>query len=66
LGKIVRITGPVVIADDMRGSEMYELVKVGEEGLIGEIIGLDGTRATRSGNSSRKSRRAQRLSKVIS
>jgi V/A-type H+-transporting ATPase subunit A len=46
LGKIVRITGPVVIADDMRGSEMYELVKVGEEGLIGEIIGLDGARAT--------------------
>ncbi len=46
MGKIVRVTGPVVIADDMRGSEMYELVKVSEEGLIGEIIGLDGTRAT--------------------
>ncbi len=46
MGKIVRITGPVVIADDMRGSEMYELVKVGEEGLIGEIIGLEDTRAT--------------------
>lgn len=46
MGRIVRVTGPVVIADDMRGSEMYELVKVGEEGLIGEIIGLDGTRAT--------------------
>jgi V/A-type H+-transporting ATPase subunit A len=46
LGRIVRITGPVVIADDMRGSEMYELVKVGEEGLIGEIIGLEGARAT--------------------
>jgi V/A-type H+-transporting ATPase subunit A len=46
LGKIVRITGPVVLADDMLGSEMYELVKVGEEGLIGEIIGLEGTRAT--------------------
>ncbi|MDI6819590.1 MAG: V-type ATP synthase subunit A [Candidatus Hodarchaeaceae archaeon] len=46
MGKIVRITGPVVIADDMKGSEMYELVKVGEEGLIGEIIGLTGDRAT--------------------
>jgi len=46
LGKIVRITGPVVIADDMRGSEMYELVKVGEEELIGEIIGLENDRAT--------------------
>jgi len=46
LGKIVRITGPVVIADGMRGSEMYELARVGEEGLIGEIIGLTGDRAT--------------------
>jgi V/A-type H+-transporting ATPase subunit A len=46
MGTIVRITGPVVIAEGMRGSEMYELVKVGEEGLIGEIIGLAGDRAT--------------------
>jgi len=46
LGKIIRITGPVVIANEMKGSEMYELVKVGEEGLIGEIIGLTGDRAT--------------------
>ena len=46
MGKIVRITGPVVIADDMKGSEMYELARVGEEGLIGEIIGLAGDRAT--------------------
>ena len=46
MGKINRITGPVVIADDMRGSEMYELVKVGEQGLMGEIIGLAGNRAT--------------------
>lgn len=46
MGKIVRITGPVVIADGMKGSEMYELAKVGEEGLIGEIIGLTSDRAT--------------------
>lgn len=46
MGKIIRITGPVVIADGMKGSEMYELVRVGEEGLIGEIIGLAGDRAT--------------------
>jgi len=36
----------VVIADKMKGSEMYELVKVGEEGLMGEIIGLTEDRAT--------------------
>jgi V/A-type H+-transporting ATPase subunit A len=46
LGKIVRITGPVIIADGMRGSAMYELARVGEERLIGEIIGLTDDRAT--------------------
>ena len=46
MGKIIRITGPVVIASGMKGSEMYELARVGEQGLIGEIIGLTGDRAT--------------------
>ena len=46
MGKIVRISGPVVIAGDMKGAEMYELVKVGEEELLGEIIGLTDDRAT--------------------
>ncbi len=34
-----------MIADGLRGSEMYELVRVGEEKLIGEIIGLNEDRA---------------------
>ncbi len=46
MGKIIRVAGPVVIADGMRGSEMYEVVRVGEEGLIGEIIALAGDQAT--------------------
>jgi V/A-type H+-transporting ATPase subunit A len=45
LGKIIRVTGPVVIADGMEGSGMYEMVRVGEEGLIGEIIGLQGSKS---------------------
>jgi len=45
MGKIIRITGPVVIAEGMEGSKMYEMVRVGEEGLIGEIIGLQGGKA---------------------
>ena len=36
----------MVIADGMKGAEMYELVKVSEEGLVGEIIGLTEDRAT--------------------
>lgn len=44
-GVIDRIAGPLVIADRMRGCEMYELIKVGDEGLMGETIRLDGARA---------------------
>ncbi|MFH1722653.1 MAG: ATP synthase subunit A [Candidatus Altiarchaeota archaeon] len=41
-GRITRIAGPLVEADGMRGVKMYEIVRVGEEHLIGEIIKLDG------------------------
>ena len=44
-GVIAKITGPLVIADNMRGCEMYEVIKVGEEGLLGETIRLDGDSA---------------------
>ncbi len=46
MGKIIRVAGPVVVADGMKGSEMYEVVRVGEEGLVGEIIALSGDHAT--------------------
>ncbi|MHA1126005.1 MAG: V-type ATP synthase subunit A [Candidatus Heimdallarchaeota archaeon] len=42
VGKILKISGPVVEADDMLGSSMYEVCKVGNEGLIGEIIRIKG------------------------
>ena len=41
-GTIVRISGPVIIAHDMRGSKMYDVVKVGSDALRGEIIRLEG------------------------
>jgi len=46
VGKIIRISGPVVIAKDMHGAQMYELVKVGEEKLFGETIGIESDKAT--------------------
>ena len=46
MGKIIRVAGSLVEADGMRGSAMYELVKIGDEGLIGEIIKLVGDRAS--------------------
>jgi len=44
-GTVRKITGPAVIARDMLGARMYDIVKVGDEKLIGEIIRLDGDTA---------------------
>jgi len=44
-GAISRISGPVVLSDHMKGSRMYDVVKVGAEELNGEIIRLDGETA---------------------
>ena len=44
-GVITKIAGPLVVADNMRGCEMYEVIKVGDEGLMGETIRLDGALA---------------------
>ncbi len=44
-GKIARISGPAVIAEGMMGARMYDIVRVGGENLVGEIIRLDGDTA---------------------
>jgi len=44
-GVIRKITGPAVIAKGMLGARMYDIVKVGDEGLVGEIIRLEGDTA---------------------
>lgn len=44
-GKIQRISGPAVIAEGMMGARMYDIVRVGAENLVGEIIRLDGDTA---------------------
>lgn len=45
-GTVSGVSGPVVVAKGLRGAKMYDVVKVGELGLIGEIIRLEGDRAT--------------------
>ncbi|MFO7650030.1 MAG: V-type ATP synthase subunit A [bacterium] len=45
-GRIVKVSGPLVVAERMGGSKMYDLVKVSEQRLIGEIIELRGDRAS--------------------
>ncbi|MGC8910000.1 MAG: V-type ATP synthase subunit A [Fervidicoccaceae archaeon] len=42
LGRIRRISGSLVVAEDMAGIKMYEVVEVGEEGLIGEVSRIEG------------------------
>jgi len=45
-GVIMSVSGPIVVADQMRGSKIFELVHVGHNKLMGEIIGLDKEKAT--------------------
>jgi len=45
-GKIYKVAGPLVVAEKMSGSKMYELVKVGWDKLVGEIIKLEGDTAS--------------------
>jgi V/A-type H+-transporting ATPase subunit A len=44
-GEIYRISGPVVIISGLK-TKMYDVVKVGKEGLMGEVIGIAGEKST--------------------
>ena len=41
-GTLARITGPVVVAKDLKGAKLYDVVRVGDEKLVGEIIKIVG------------------------
>ena len=43
--KIIRVAGPLVVASGCLGAKMYDMAKIGELGLIGEIIELRGDQA---------------------
>ena len=45
-GKILKVSGPLVIAEGMRNANMFDVVRVGEARLIGEIIEMHGDRAS--------------------
>jgi V/A-type H+-transporting ATPase subunit A len=45
-GKIVKVAGPVVVAEGMLGARMYDVVRVGKLNLIGEIVELRGDLAS--------------------
>lgn len=45
-GQIVKISGPLVVAENMSSANMFDVVRVGEQGLIGEIIEMRGHKAS--------------------
>lgn len=45
-GIIKKVAGPLVIAENMKDSNMFDVVKVGDEHLIGEIIEMHGDKAS--------------------
>ena len=46
MGKIIKISGPLIVADGMQDVKMYDVVRVSDKGLIGEVIELRGDRAS--------------------
>ena len=45
-GKILKVSGPLVVAEGMRNANMFDVVRVGSNNLIGEIIEMHGDRAS--------------------
>ena len=45
-GRVVKVAGPVVVAEGMTGARMYDVVRVGKLNLIGEIVELRGDKAS--------------------
>ncbi len=46
MGKTVKISGPLIIAEGMADCKMYDVVHVSQKGLIGEVIELRGDKAS--------------------
>ena len=46
MGKTVKISGPLIIAEGMADSKMFDVVHVSDKGLIGEVIELRGDKAS--------------------
>ena len=46
VGRIIKVAGPLVIAEGMRDANMFDVVRVSDKRLIGEIIEMHGDRAS--------------------
>ena len=45
-GKIIKVSGPLVVAEGMDEANIYDVCKVGHKGLVGEIIEMRGDKAS--------------------
>lgn len=45
-GIITKVSGPLVVAEGLPEAKMFDVVKVGNQGLIGEIIEIRGERVS--------------------
>jgi V/A-type H+-transporting ATPase subunit A len=46
VGTIIKVSGPLVVAENMQGAKMYDVVRVSDKRLIGEVIEVRGDRAS--------------------
>lgn len=46
MARIVKVSGPLVVAEGLTDAKMYDVVRVGKERLVGEVIVLDGDLAS--------------------
>ncbi|MFQ5899982.1 MAG: V-type ATP synthase subunit A [Thermodesulfobacteriota bacterium] len=45
-GRVLKVSGPLVVAEGVDNARMFDLVKVGKKRLVGEIVELRGDRAS--------------------
>jgi len=45
-GRIIKVSGPLVVAEGMEGAKMFDVVRVSDQRLIGEVIELKGDKAS--------------------
>lgn len=45
-GTVFSVSGPVIVGENMIGVAMYELCKVGNDDLVGEVIRIEADKAT--------------------
>lgn len=46
VGKVIKVSGPLIVAEGMRNCKMFDVVRVSDKNLIGEIIELRDDRAS--------------------